>query len=306
MPVSLRAMRYVQTAMQKGSIAAAAETLNVAPSAVATALNQAEDALGVTLVTRARAKGISPTLSGRSLLRRIDDLLERYDAMMADASELKAELTGNLTIGYNAPIAPAFLSKIAAKLLDENARITLSLVEEDNETAKRGLVDGRFDAIVFVEDLPNPQIDTMPLIHAPTYCLCRHNHPIASLAEVGIDRVLREPLVLLDRPAATTYYMELLAKGATQPKIVATANSTEMVRSLVAEAMGVSLLNMRPGNIPAYAGADVTCVPLVGRSHGVTLSLGYAPGPKRRLLQVFVEQTASFLSSPEGEKFIVC
>jgi len=305
MTLSLRAMRYVQAAMENGSITAAAEVMNVAPSAISKALGQAEEAFGLTLVTRARAKGISPTLAGRDVLRRLSDLLERYDAMVSEVSSMQAGLSGTLTIGYNAPMAPAFLPAITAKLRAAHPEITLALFDGDNTSVQSALLRGMYDAILFVEELPNPQIATRPLVFAPTYCLCPSGHPIARRASVSIARVLEEPLVLLDRPAARVYYMDLLERSGQEYRIVATTNSTEMVRSLVAVGSGVSLLSMRPGRVPAYAGEHVACVPLADTSQGVTLSLGFAPGPQRRLLRAFIEACDAYFSDGAGQDVIV-
>lgn len=239
MTLSLRAMRYVQAALQRGSITAAAEAMNVAPSAIATALGQAEAAFGMALVTRARAKGIFPTLAGRDVQRRIDDLLERYDALLTDVSDLQTGLSGTLAIGYNAPIAPAFLPAISAQMLAAHPEVSLSFTEGNNTSVRDGLLDGQFDVILFVEEIPNPQIAAQQLIYAPTYCLCPVDHPLAQCSAVTVQQVLREPLILLDRPAARGYYMDLLEQSGESYRIVATANSTEMVRSLVAEGVGI-------------------------------------------------------------------
>lgn len=304
MAPSLRAMRYVQAALRKGSISAAAEAMHVAPSAIATALDQAEAAFGMVLVTRARSKGIFPTAAGRDVQRRIDDLLERYDAMLSDVSDLQSGLSGSLAIGYNAPIAPAFLPAISAQLLAAHPEVSLSFAEGDNTSVQKGLLDGQFDVILFVEELPNPQIETQPLIFAPTYCLCPADHGIAEQRTVLVSRIVQEPLILLDRPAARGYYLELLEQSGEEPRIVATANSTEMVRSLVATGIGLSLLNMRPRHVPSYAGGPVKCVPISEGTNGVTLSLGFASGPKRRLLQMFVDNCLEFFSGPEGAELI--
>ena len=305
MTLSLRAMRYVQAAMRQGSITAAAVEMHVAPSAIATALGQAESAFGMALVTRARAKGIFPTLAGRDVQRRIDDLLERYDAMLTDISDLQSSISGTLSIGYNAPIAPAFLPAISAQLLAVHSDVSLSFTEGDNTSVQKGLLDGQYDVILFVEEFPNPQIETQALIFAPTYCLCPADHSIAQRDVVSISQIVREPLILLDRPAARGYYLELLEQCGEELRIVATANSTEMVRSLVATGIGVSLLNMKPRNVPAYTGSAVYCVPLAGATNGVTLSLGFAPGPKRRLLQMFVDSCAVFFNEPTGADLVV-
>lgn len=305
MTLSLRAMRYLQAALQHGSITAAAEAMHVAPSAIASALNQAEDVFGIALVTRARAKGVFPTSAGRDVQRRIDALLERYDALLADVSDLQSGLSGTLSIGFNAPIAPAFLPEICAPVLAAHPEVTLSFSEGDNASVQKGLLDGQFDVILFVAELPTPQIATQPLIFAPTYCLCPADHPIAAGKTVSVAQIAREPLILLDRPAARGYYTELLEQSGEDIHIVATANSTEMVRSLVASGIGVSLLNMRPREVPPYAGREICCLPVSETSSGVTLSLGYAPGPKRQLVQLFIDKCTAFCKGPEGARLVI-
>lgn len=305
MTLSLRAMRYVQAALKHGSITGAAEAVHVAPSAIAAALDQAEAAFNMALVTRARAKGISPTAAGRDVGRRIDDLLERYDTLLAGISDLQSSLSGVLKIGYNAPIAPAFLPTIAAHMLEAHPNVVFTLTEGDNNTVQSGLLDGQFEVILFVEELPNPQIATQPLIFAPTYCLCPADHALAQHDTVTVAQIVREPLILLDRPAARGYYLELLEQGGEDLRVVATANSTEMVRSLVASNIGLSLLNMKPRDVPTYAGNNVRCLPISGSSSGVTLSLGFAPGPKRRLVQAFIESCVTYCEGPMGANLIV-
>ena len=305
MTLSLRAMRYVQAVFRLRSISGAAEVMNVAPSAIATALAQAEATFGATLVTRARAKGIAPTAVGREVQRRIDDLLERYETLLTDVSELQTGISGSLTIGYNAPIAPAFLPAIAARIVQAHPNVTLTFVEGDNMSVRAGQMDGQFDVILFVEEVPTPQIATQPLVFAPTYCLCPANHPFAQQSAVALSQIVQEPFILLDRPAARNYYLELLSRGGAPFRIVASANSTEMARSLVSEGLGVSLLNMRPRDVPAYAGKKVACIPLAGVSNGAQFSLGFAPGPKRLLTQVFIDTCVAFFDGPDGKDFVV-
>jgi DNA-binding transcriptional LysR family regulator len=305
MTLSLRAMRYVRAALQHGSITAAAEAMRVTPSAIAAALDQAETAFGITLVTRARSKGVFPTLTGRDVGRAIDDLLERYDALMSGVSDLKASLSGNLAIGYNAPMAPAFLPRLMAEMSAAHSGLTFTLTEGNNDSVQKGFMDGQFDVIIFVEELPNPQIETTPLIFAPTYCLCSTDHAFARHETVTVQQIVQEQLILLDRPAARGYYLDLLAKGGSDLRIVATANSTEMVRSLVASGIGISLLNMKPRDVPAYSGGQIRCLPIANSTSGVTLSLGFAPGPKRKLVQMFVENCMASLGGPWGLDLIV-
>ncbi|BCG97834.1 LysR substrate-binding domain-containing protein [Mesorhizobium sp. 131-2-1] len=305
MDLSLRAMRYVRAAMRLGNISAAADEMNVAASAVSAALDQAETAFGMALVTRARAKGISPTSSGRVVLRRIEDLLERYESMLADGVDLRSSLSGMLKIGYYAPIAPAFLPRIVAPLMTANPGLTLSFEECDNTQVQLGLLDGSFDVIVFVADLPAAQIVVEPLIHAPSYCLCSDQHPFAAQRTVELEKLAVEPLIILDRPVAKTHYLELLESSGRRFNVVATANSTEMVRSLVGVGLGCALLNMRPATSVSYGGSGTACIPITGLTSGLTLSLGHVPGPRRRAVQAFSDACQIYFASSDGSAHVV-
>lgn len=99
--------------------------------------------------------------------------------------------------------------------------------------------------------------------------------------------------------------MDLLEQGGTDFRIIATANSTKMVWPVVAAGIGVSLLNMRPRTVLPHAGGEIRCLPISGATLGVTLSIGFTPGPKRRLVQLFVDQCTAFFAGPKAAPLIV-
>ena len=88
MPISLRAMEYFITAVRHGNIAKAAAELNIAASAIATAIDQIEAELDLTLITRQRARGIQPSASGLTIQRKFERLLEDYRALLAEGASL--------------------------------------------------------------------------------------------------------------------------------------------------------------------------------------------------------------------------
>ena len=305
MDLSLRAMRYVQMALKKGSIVAAAAELNVAASAVSVALDQAEAAFGLMLVTRARARGIFSTSAGRVISQRIDELLEGYEALLSNGADLQSSLTGVLKIGYYAPVAPAFLPAILGPMIAANPGLRFDLQDCDNLQAQAGLLDGKFDAILFVADAPLAQIEVTRLIHAPGYCLCPAAHEFARRSAVTLAEVAAQTLILLDRPVATAFYRDLLERDGHSLSVIATANSTEMVRALVGTGMGCSVLNMRPKPRRSYAGDKVVAVPISDMISGLTLSLGTTPGPARRLVQLFSQTCIAYFASGAGRDLIV-
>ena len=289
MTISLKAMEYFTTAVRHGSIAKAASELNIAASAIATAIDQVEDTLDLTLVSRQRSRGIKANASGRQVAQKFARLLEDYRAILAEGADLKQALSGTLRIGYYAPIAPAFLPPILASCVPKGSDVTLHLDECDNDSAQDGLLNGTYDAILFVSEDVRPAVDFDVLVSAPAYCLVPQDHPFAAQSEVSIAQIACEPLVVLNRPVAAAYYQGLFNAHAHDISIAAYANSTEMVRSLVSAGQGVAVLNMQPQTRQSYCGAMLTGVPIADQLPPLTLAIGYDKSRPRRLVQNFVQ-----------------
>ena len=302
---SLKAMTYFTTAIKHGNIARAADELKIAASAIGSAIDQMEQAFGLTLVTRHRARGILPTASGLNVARKCEKLLEDHRLLLAETAALGHSLSGQLRIGYYAPVAPAFLPCILRDFVPDPAQVTLHLTECDNDQAQAGLLEGRFDVILFVSDNVPPSLGFDELLVTPPYCLMPQHHPLASQDTVTVPEIAEHPLVILDRPLAGPYYRALLDVVTPKPKIAAFANSTEMLRALVGEGAGCAVLNMRPDTVQTYAGDTVVGRPISGDLPKLMLSIGYDKTRPRALVKRFVSVCREFLSSEKADRLVV-
>ena len=305
MRVSINALRYFQVAAKAGSIVRAAQDLNVVPSAVSNAIEQVEDTFGLKLVQRYPAKGIEPTASGRTIMTKIEHLLEEYDTLFIEGDELRTALSGTLTIGYYTPVAPSFIPEVSAPLLRDNPDIQLSLVECDNKRAQDGLVSGEFDLILFASDTVRTDIEHHVLIEAPAYLLVPANHPLAKRRSVRFVDFADDPMILLDLPFTGAYLRKLFVQNAATLKVTATASTTEMVRGMVGAGVGVSVLNMRPKIDHSYAGDELVTIPIETTSPAIQLVLGHMGGKKRRLVETFADAFKEYFKSNAAKDLIV-
>jgi DNA-binding transcriptional LysR family regulator len=305
MTVSLRAMRYFVTALTHGNISRASAELNVAASAVAAAIDQVEEQFQLKLVNRHRSRGITPTADGKVMMRKFAHLLEEFDAVLAEGSELKQALKGELRIGYYAPVAPAFLPEILSPFAEADGQTTLYLEECDNDRAQSGLLAGDFDAILFVSDAARPQVEFDILIKAPAYCLTAAKHRFARQSSIRLIDLAREPIIVLNRPIAVDYYRRLFAGAGQDPAILAYADSTEMVRSFVGAGHGCAVLNMLPATDLSYAGDRLVAVPIRDQLPPLTLSVGYSKSSPRRIVSHFVDCCRAYFRNGRGHRHIV-
>ena len=305
MSISLRSMRYLTTALRQQSISKAAQELSVAASAVSAAIDQIEDELQLKLVNRVRARGISATANGRVMERKFVHLLEEYEAVMAEGSDLRQAMTGVLRIGYYAPVAPAFLPAILAPLSELGSGITYHLAEDDNDRVQEGLLAGDYDAIMFVSEAALPQIEYDPLVQAPAYCLVAADHPLGRNASVRLKELASERIIVLNRPFAVDYYHRLFEEIGQSPATLAYANSTEMVRSLVGAGHGCAILNMLPATDMSYAGHRLVARPIRDSLPPLSLAIGYDKANPRRIVRHFVERSKTHFAEGDGRQHIV-
>lgn len=305
MAISLKAMKYFTTALRHGNISKAAAELNIAASAIGSAIDQIETAFDLTLTIRQRSRGIEANASGRQVAQKFERLLEDYAAVLSEGVDLKQALSGTLRIGYYAPIAPAFLPQILASFVPKGNAVTLYLDECDNNSAQDGLLNGSYDAILFVSEGVRPSVDFDVLIQAPAYCLVPVGHAFASQSSVTVAQIATQPLVVLNRPVAAPYYQGLFDAHANDITIAAYANSTEMVRSLVSAGHGCAVLNMQPLTQQSYCGASLVGVPISDPLPPLTLSIGYDKSRTRRLVQHFVDACCTHFADAGPQQCLV-
>lgn len=300
--LSLRAIRAFVSVVDHGSIVGAARALNVAASAVSAALDQVEAEFGADLLIRTRARGIAVTAEGREIAARFRGLLEDYSDVMDHGRALAQTLSGNLRIGYYAPVAPAFLPGILRPIMRANPALKLELHEHDNDSAQEALLNGRLDVILFAGQDVRSGIDTTALMNLPPYVLAPEDHPLCDQAPVRLADAAQYPIIQLDRPLARPYLDRLFKLQGLKPDIVARVDSTEMVRSLVGAGAGIAVLAMRPLTKITYGGDAVRELPLEPGLVPLQLFAGHVRGRPRKPVTVFLKALDAFVATPGAER----
>ena len=122
---------------------------------------------------------------------------------------------------------------------------------------------------------------------------------------MNLAEIAKEPLVVLNRPVAAAYYRGLFDAHARDASIVAYANSTEMVRSLVGAGHGCAVLNMRPSTSASYGGDSVVERPIADPLPPLRLAVGYDKARPRRLVRRFVNACREHFAQEASAQCIV-
>lgn len=255
-------LRYFAAAAELGSMTAAARQLRVSQSAVSTAVAQLESDLGVQLLLRHHARGLTLTAAGRSFFTELRSFLVQAAELTEHARDAGGALVGDLAVGCFATLAPFHLPALLAAYEAKFPKVHVSVVEGEHAQLKKALRDGACELSLMYAFELDDDIDRLLVDSARPYAIVAANHPLAKRKRVSLAELAPEPMVLLDLPYSNAYFESIIASTGLVPQVRFRTSGYETVRSLVANGHGYALLNQQPAHAETYSGQKVVSLAL--------------------------------------------
>jgi len=272
--LNIRQLEYFVAAARHGGAARAAEALSVSQPSISKAIADLEELWGEPLFVRLHARGLELTAAGALRHREAHALLEQARTL---AAPRVGELAGLLRVGCLSTLAPRWLPDMLARMATAWPAIEVQLVEGDTETLTRMLERGALDVALMYDLGLARGVRLAPVMQLRPYALLPWGHRLAQATSLRIADLAREPLVLINLPHSREYFLSLFRDAGVAPRIAHESASLEMVRSLVANGLGVSLLTTRPVRDQAYDGKRIACRRLRGQLALQSVALAYPP-----------------------------
>lgn len=259
-PITLRHIDYVIATAEGGSTAAAARMLNVSQPSVSLAIAKVEDHFGRPLFARTSGQGVIPTYFGHQKLSEFKAL--RHEAQRS----LNPDISQNtvLNLGVFSTLGPRYAPALVRGFQAENPKMTVRLHEANLETLATWLEAGQIDvALLYDLGLPS-SLEITPLADIRPYGLLPAAHRLSDRPAVSMADLLQDPLILVSLPHSRGYFLGLAQMQGINPKIAYETDSVEMLRSMVANGLGVGLLATDIPHESAYDRRPVLRMPLTG------------------------------------------
>jgi DNA-binding transcriptional LysR family regulator len=295
---TLRQLAYFVTASETGTTSAAAARQYMSQSAMSSALTDLERALGVQLLIRDKARGLSLTAAGRGLLPQARRLLAGAEDLESFALDFGQRMTGRLIVGCHVTIAPFVLPRLLRGFASLHPGVELDFVEGSLPELRTRLLEGACElAIVYRLDT-GPKIDEQELYAPYPHVLLHAEHRLAGEREgVWLRDLEQDPLVLLDVPPSEHFFRIAFAVAGVTPHIRYRTVSFEHARTLVSGGLGYTLLTQRLIGDHGYWGRSLVSVPIRDAVPPQPIVLAHAAGVRRtRRAEVFAEYCVRELS----------
>jgi DNA-binding transcriptional LysR family regulator len=270
---TLRQLEYFVAACDAGSVTEAALSIPVAQSSVSAAIAQLEEAVGVQLMIRHHAQGVSPTPAGRRFLEEARSLLREADRIERFTTELTDEISGPLDLGCLVTLAPLVIPELCRAFSSRHAGVTIRVVEAAQDELLEGVRSGRLSLAVTYDLEIDAQISFEGLASLPPYAVVAADHPLAARGELTLSDLAGEPLVLLDLPHSRDYFRSLFAAEGLEPTVGHRSAHPETIRTMVANGYGYTVVNARPRVDSALDGRRLVTVPLAGEPQPMVLGV---------------------------------
>ncbi len=259
---TLRQLEYLVACVEHGSVAKAATAMNVSQPTVSAAIAKLEASFGVQLLLRHHSQGVSPTASAGTILHSARGLLAHANDLQREATEAGTAVAGALRVGSFSTFAPVILPGLLARLGQVYPGISVAIREGTQETLCRGLRDGTLDvALLYDLDLPD-DLHREPLAERVPHVALPQGHRLAGQTAIALVDLVDENLILLDVPPSRDYFLGLFREAGLKPKVGFSSPSLELVRGMVGQGLGYSILVTRPEGDTTYDGHPLTILPL--------------------------------------------
>jgi DNA-binding transcriptional LysR family regulator len=246
----LRDLHIFFTAVQRGSMAKAAQTLGVTQPAVSKVIAELEHTLGVRLLDRG-ARGVEPTKYGRALLTRSNAAFDELRQSVKDIEFLADPTVGEVRIGCQETFAAAILPSVIHRFSQTYPRVVLhveqlgSLAAESLALRERTIDMGMFllvkphDDKLFADDL-NVEV----LFLEQMVIVAGRQSRWARRRKIDLAELVDEPWVLTE--SDTLSYQRLAeafaARGLGMPKRILQTISTHLRVNLAASGSHITTL----------------------------------------------------------------
>jgi DNA-binding transcriptional LysR family regulator len=229
----LRLLTHVVEVARTGSIRAAAELLNLTPSAMNRRIQDLELEVGTPLFER-RPRGVKLTTAGEMFVRYARSQIADAERMKSQVEDLRGLRRGPVLIACSQALAHDFLASRIAVFSKKHPKVVFDCKVMDHERALAALAAYDVDLALIYRPAMVPSLRVIASIPQRLVAIIRSDHPLAAKKTVRLSDCAPYPAALPDRTLSGRQILdEVTTRRDLRFNTLAESNSFEMLRGLV-------------------------------------------------------------------------
>ena len=274
----------------------AALRLNVSQPALSRAVQQLEAALDVDLFER-NSRNVRLTDAGAVLREHSTKLIEQVNAAQQQVHLAREGRAGHLTVAYVDFALSGLLPETLQRFRQSNPHVEIELARVPTDIQKEVLQSGGADIGFLLGRCPGIGMQSLLVEEQHFVALLPSQHPLATRSHIGIDILLREPLVLGTLPEYSAFrriIQEEAAKHGIKPRVVQETSTSDGIFALVAAGVGVSLYAKGSAQLVR---SGVAIKPVTGAESDMDLYMAWNTSRLSAVTAKFIEEMQATLDN---------
>ena len=165
-----RQLRYFAAVYEAQSVSRAAETINIAASALSHHLTNLEAELATSLFVR-KPRGMQPTAAGERLYEHARGILRAINAAQEDIRDESREVSGEVSVGMSYSAVKAIGVDLMKAVLTDYPKLKLSISESLSGSTLVHLMSSEVDLAVVYNPPNDPKLRNQPILEEEMLCI---------------------------------------------------------------------------------------------------------------------------------------
>lgn len=171
-----------------------------------------------------------------------------------------------LNVGCFKIFGPFLMPELIGRMVRVGSQLKFNMLEGDQRRVQESLLSGQTEiALLYDLDLSDA-LDIVQLSMLTPYVLMAKDHPLAQQDDLTPQDLVDHPMILLNTPPSYDYFLSIFEDLGLKPNIAHTSISLEMVRGLVGQGLGFSILATRPASDLSYDGKKLITRSLIAKT----------------------------------------
>ena len=239
---SMKQLQYLVALADTQHFGRAAERCHITQSTLSAGIRDLEAVLGTAVAERSNRR-VLMTPIGMQIAERAKALLRDAEEVMEAARAGRAPMTGEMRLGVIPTIGPFLLPRVFPVLRERFPGLTIYLREEQTDPLLARLQDGELDVGLIALPYDTEDLSVDILFEDEFLFACSQSHALAGNAEVSLDALAGEPLMLLEEGHCLRGHpLNIWATGNKRAQAQFEASSLHTLVQMVAAGIGVTFI----------------------------------------------------------------
>ncbi len=235
-------LRSLAEAVRGGTMRAASENLNVAPSSISRQIAQLEEELGVTLIERNRTP-LKLTEAGELALRYYREFMTQQEAFISQVGDLKRLKGGTVKLAVGEALIGDPLQSVLEQFMSEYPEIRVFVRTAGTADVVSLVLDDEAHMGMVFQPEPDAKIRVRASSDQPVKAIVNPAHPLAKRSSVKLADLADERLAM---PEATFRIRQVMRIAESQEHVflrpVMVSNSLMVLKEFVLSGAGIAIL----------------------------------------------------------------